>query len=69
MRELNRSEEVRRDDERKGELHPIRARRFVPTAELQAALQGVGRIDSKRFREDVDEILDQDSTPRCWREG
>ena len=42
-------------------------RKFIPTAELQAALQGVGWIDPDRFRRDVDSILDQNPTSPHWR--
>jgi hypothetical protein len=43
-------------------------RYFVSTDALVEALRGVGSIDWKQFREDVDSILDQDPTPRAWRQ-
>lgn len=68
MRELDRGEEfvVTRNGVPVGELRPIRPRQFVPTSTLQAMLRGVGPIDPKRFREDVDRYVDQDPTPRAW---
>jgi len=70
MRALDRGEHfiVTRNGEPVGELRPIRRRRFASTDLLQGALQGVGAIDPERFRADIDEILDQDPTPRVWRE-
>jgi prevent-host-death family protein len=68
MRELDRGEEfiVTRNGVPVGELRPIRPRQFVPTRTLQASLRGVGPIDPKLFREDVDRYVDQDPTPRAW---
>lgn len=68
MRELDRGEEfiVTRNGVPVGELRPVRPRQFVPTSTLQAALRGVGYIDPKRFREDIDRYIDQDPTPRAW---
>jgi antitoxin (DNA-binding transcriptional repressor) of toxin-antitoxin stability system len=70
MRALDRGEEftVTRNGRPVGELRPVRSRQFVPTETLLAALRGTGRGDAKRFREDVNAILDQDPTPRVWRE-
>ena len=47
-----------------GELIPIRRRRFVPVEAALAALADAPRIAPKRFRKDVDALLDQDPTPR-----
>ena len=71
MRELDRGEEfiVTRNGVPVGELRPVGSRYFVSTAALQKALAGTGESDSKRFREDVDRYLDQDPTPRFWRES
>jgi len=68
MRELDRGEEfvVTRNGVPVGELRPIRPRQFVPTRTLKALLRGVGPIDPKLFREDVDRYVDQDPTPRAW---
>ena len=70
MRELDRGEDfiVTRNGVPVGELRPVVRRQFVPTKVLQAALQGVEPEDPARFRADVDAILDQDPTPRAWRE-
>jgi prevent-host-death family protein len=70
MRELDRGEDfiVTSNGRPVGELRPIRPRRFVPTATFLAAMEGVPRIDWKRFRADLDAFADQDPTPRFWRE-
>jgi antitoxin (DNA-binding transcriptional repressor) of toxin-antitoxin stability system len=69
MRELDRGEDfvVTSNGRPVAELRPFRARRFVSTDVAQAAMRGVGPIDFKQFRADVDSILDQDPTPRAWR--
>ena len=41
------------------ELRPLRRRTFVPRAELVLAAAHAPAIDGARFREDVDEVLDQ----------
>lgn len=71
MRELDRGEEfiVTRNGVPVGELRPIGNRYFVSTAALQKALAGTGESDYKIFREDVDRYVDQDPTPRFWRES
>lgn len=68
MRELDRGESfiVTRNGAPVGELRPIRRRRFVPKAEVLAAFSGVGHIDYKQFRADIDRYVDQDPTPRAW---
>lgn len=48
-----------------GELTPLRRRRFVDRAAVTDAFAGAARIDSDRFREDVDRLADQDATPRA----
>jgi prevent-host-death family protein len=70
MRELDRGEEfiVTRNGVPVGELRPVGRRYFVPTKVLQAALEGSEPIDPVQFRADVDAILDQDPTPRAWRD-
>ena len=70
MRALDRGEDfvVTRNGVPVGELRPIGRRQFVPTDVIQAALRGVGTIDPKQFREDIDAYVDQDPTPRVWRE-
>lgn len=66
MRALDRGESfiVTRNGAPVGELLPLRRRQFVPAEVALAAFKGVGRIDYKRFREDVDRVLDQDIAPR-----
>lgn len=68
MRELDRGESfvVTRNGNPVGELRPIHRRRFVPAEEVLAAFKGVGRIDYKQFRADIDRYVDQDPTPRAW---
>jgi prevent-host-death family protein len=70
MRALDRGEDfiVTRNGVPVGELRPLGRRHFVPTDVLQAALRGVGPIDPKRFREDIDAFVDQDPMPRVRRE-
>lgn len=41
------------------ELRPIHRRRFVPRALLAAAAVRAPRVDSARFRADVDAVIDQ----------
>jgi antitoxin (DNA-binding transcriptional repressor) of toxin-antitoxin stability system len=70
MRELDRGESfiVARNGNPVGELRPIQRRRFVPAEEAIAAFAGVGRIDYKQFRADIDRYVDQDPTPRVWED-
>jgi prevent-host-death family protein len=46
------------------ELLPLRRKYFVRSEVLLEAFKGSPHIDFKQFRKDVDEILDQDPTPR-----
>lgn len=46
-----------------GELRPFR-RRFVRREMLKAVMAGAPAIDAKRFRSDVDAVLDQDLEPK-----
>ena len=48
-----------------GELIPLRKRVFVPAAVALAAFAGAPRVGGKRFRKDVDRLVDQDPTPRA----
>lgn len=70
MRELDRGESflVTRNGTPVGELTPIRRRRFVPAEVAITAFSGVGHVDYKRFRADVDRFVDQDPTPPVWDE-
>jgi antitoxin (DNA-binding transcriptional repressor) of toxin-antitoxin stability system len=47
-----------------GELLPLRQRVFVPIDTVIAAFIGAPRISRRRFRQDVDALVDQDPTPR-----
>ena len=41
------------------ELHPIALRRFAPRALIADAAESAPRIDARRFRADLDEVVDQ----------
>jgi antitoxin (DNA-binding transcriptional repressor) of toxin-antitoxin stability system len=71
MRELDRGEDfiVTSNGKPVGELRPIRPRQFVSKATVLAAFANAPRIDYKRLRADIDAIIDQDPTPRAWRES
>jgi antitoxin (DNA-binding transcriptional repressor) of toxin-antitoxin stability system len=47
-----------------GELVPLRQRVFVPVETALAVFAGAPRIASRRFRRDLDAVIDQDPTPR-----
>jgi antitoxin (DNA-binding transcriptional repressor) of toxin-antitoxin stability system len=47
-----------------GELIPLRQRVFVSTEAALAAFVGAPRIAPRRFRKDVDALIDQDPSPR-----
>jgi antitoxin (DNA-binding transcriptional repressor) of toxin-antitoxin stability system len=47
-----------------GELIPLRQRAFVPTDVAQAALAGAPRLAYRRFRGDLDRLVDQGPAPR-----
>ena len=65
MRGLDRGESfiVTRNGVAVGELGPVRRRRFVSSEAVLAALARAPRIDPKQFREDLDELVDQDVSP------
>jgi prevent-host-death family protein len=67
MRALDRGESflVTRNGVPVGELTPIRRRRFVPAEEAVAAFQGAPPIDYTRLRRGLDQLVDQDPTPRA----
>ena len=46
------------------ELTPLRQRVFVPADAAVAAFIGAPRIARRRFRKDVDALIDQDPAPR-----
>jgi prevent-host-death family protein len=47
-----------------GELIPLRQRVFVPVETALAAFIGAPRVARRRFRRDVDALIDQEPTPR-----
>jgi len=47
-----------------GELIPVRQRVFVPAETAIAAFTNAARVSRRRFRKDVDALIDQDPTPR-----
>ena len=48
-----------------GELTPLRRRVFVPAAAAIRAFLGAPRVAPRRFRRDVDALVNQDPTPRA----
>lgn len=48
-----------------GELVPLKQRIFVPVDAAVAAFAGAPRIAPKRFRRDIDGVIDQDPSPRA----
>lgn len=48
-----------------GELMPLRQRRFVAAEAAVAAFAGAPVVELKRFRADLDALLDQDAAPRA----
>jgi antitoxin (DNA-binding transcriptional repressor) of toxin-antitoxin stability system len=47
-----------------GELVPLKSRSFVAAETACAAFARAPRIDRRRYRRDVDVVVDQDPTPR-----
>jgi antitoxin (DNA-binding transcriptional repressor) of toxin-antitoxin stability system len=47
-----------------GELTPLRQRVFVAAEAAVAAFTGAPRLNRRRFRTDVDVVIDQDPRPR-----
>jgi prevent-host-death family protein len=66
MRALDRGETfvVTRNGVPVGELTPLRQRRFVAAEAAVALFAGAPVVDGKRFRTDVDAVLDQQPAPR-----
>ena len=66
MKELDRGKGfvVTRNGVPVGELIPVRQRTFVRADVAVAAFAGSPRLAPKRFRKDIDALVDQDSTPR-----
>ena len=66
MRALDRGESfvVTRNGVPVGELSPTSPRRFVGTDAAIAVFRSAPVIDRRRFRADIDALLEQDPTPR-----
>ena len=66
MRALDRGEAfvVTRNGVPVGELTPLRQREFVAAEAAIALFAGAPVIDGRRFRADVDRLLDERSDPR-----
>lgn len=67
MRALDRGESfvVTRNGTPVGELVPLRPRQFVSADAAAVAFAGAPPIDTTRFRNEVDSVLDQDPAPRA----
>jgi prevent-host-death family protein len=67
MRALDRGEAfvVTRNGVPVGELTPLRQRQFVPADVAVAVFATAPPVEPKRFRADVDAVLDQDAAPRA----
>lgn len=66
MRDLDRGKSfvVTRNGVPVGELIPLRGRTFVPADLVLARFARVAPMGYRRFRKDVDALIDQDPTPR-----
>jgi len=66
MRALDRGESftVTRNGVPVGELSPIKPRVFVAADTVVAAFRGAPPLSGRRFRKDVDAVVNQDPTPR-----
>jgi antitoxin (DNA-binding transcriptional repressor) of toxin-antitoxin stability system len=66
MRSLDHGESfiVTRDGVPVGELTPLRRHRFVLTDAVVAMFRNAPTVDADRFRADLDDVADQDATPR-----
>jgi antitoxin (DNA-binding transcriptional repressor) of toxin-antitoxin stability system len=56
---------VTRHAEPVGELRPLRRRRLVPVAAVLDIFGSAPEIDAARLRKDLDETVDQTTTPRA----
>jgi prevent-host-death family protein len=67
MRQLDAGESfiVTRNGVPVGELVPLRRHRFVAAEAAVALFRSAPPIDYARFRADLDEVVDQGSTPRA----
>ena len=48
-----------------GELKPLRQRQFVAAEAAMAVFAGAPAVDLKRFRADLDALVDQDAAPKA----
>lgn len=66
MRALDKGESfvVTRNGVPVGELIPLRQRMFVAAEAAAAVFSGAPRVDSERFRQDIDALIDQKPAPR-----
>jgi len=67
MRALDRGKSfvVTRNGVPVGELHPVRQRTFVSAESALAAFAGAPRVAFKRFRKDIDAMIDQNPAPHA----
>jgi prevent-host-death family protein len=65
MRALDRGESfvVTRNGVPVGELTPLQQRQFVASEAAVAVFAGAPAVESRRFRADIDALLDQDPAP------
>ena len=66
MREVDQGETfiVTRNGVPVGELAPLHRKRFVSAENAVALFRTAPAVDYERFREDLDAVADQDTTPR-----
>ena len=66
MRQLDQGETfvVTRNGVPVGELTPLRRHRFVTAEAAVAMFRTAPRVDYERFRTDLDDVVNQDATPR-----
>ena len=67
MRELDKGKRfvITRNGVPVAELTPVRRRMFVSREEVMASRAGFARVDFRRFRQDVDAVIDQRPFPRA----
>ena len=56
---------VTRNSQPVGELRPLRRRRFVDARAVSDIFHDAPALDQRRFRDDVDAVLDQNIGPRA----
>lgn len=67
MRALDKGESfiITRNGVPVGELRPVGKAQFVRSEKLIESARHLPKIDAKRFRNDVDALIDQNPTPRA----